>query len=102
MNSPTLFDPVVRDSDPATSHAAAATRASLELDCLSAVRAAGWVGANTDEVWAAVGRSRPNVIARRLTTLCREGAVVVIGTRPGDSGRQQQVFRAVGYLGGVS
>lgn len=95
-----LFDYMARSTDPDTSKAAAnEDRSTLELDVLSAVRAAGWVGANTDDVWHALGgKARPNSVARRLTSLAKDGRIELCGTKPGDSGRQQNVWRVPTYL----
>lgn len=98
-SQPDLF---ARLSDPATSHEAAkADRSTLELDVLSAIRAAGSFGCTTDEVWHALGcKGRPNSIARRITSLAKAGRVELCGTRPGDSGRAQQCWRTPSYMAG--
>jgi hypothetical protein len=100
MTAPTLFDAAARVTDPSTSQRSAIEdRSTLELDVLSAIRAAGWAGATTDDVWHRLnGIARPNSVARRITSLRKAGLVESPGTRPGDSGRPQQVWRAVGHL----
>jgi hypothetical protein len=98
--APTLFDAAARVTDPSTSQRSAIEdRTTLELDVLSAIRAAGWAGATTDDVWHRLnGIARPNSVARRITSLRKAGLVESPGARPGDSGRPQQVWRAVGHL----
>ena len=104
----TLFDHMARESDPDTSHAAASEdRRGLEAAVLDAVRLAGWHGANTDEVCSRLVNDcrlsiRPNSVARRLTSLAKAGLVELAGTRPGESGRSQQVWRSVGHLKGMA
>jgi hypothetical protein len=66
---------------------------------LGVIVPAGWAGATTDDVWHRLnGKARPNSVARRITSLRKAGLVESPGARPGDSGRPQQVWRAVGHL----
>ena len=99
--SASLFDYMARESDPDTSKAAATEdRSTLEMDVLSAIRSTGWVGCTTDEAWRLIGyKARQNSIARRITTLAKDGQIELAGQRPGDSGRMQNAWRVPSYMG---
>ena len=96
-----LLDGLVRATDPATSHAAAASiRPHLSAQCSRVLHAVERVhsmhghGATAWEVTAYLGgAAQRSVIARRLTDLRDAGRIrATEQTRPGPTGRPQLVW----------
>ena len=99
MTAPTLFDapPPVRDSDPVTSHAAAAMPhlPAQRLAVLAVLVALVALGDCTP--WHIVERlSGPEsgTVRSRLSQLERAGLAVKVGTAPGAKGAANTVWRA--------
>lgn len=84
-----------RNSDPETSHAAAA---SLDIPRMSAIALGAIrnspVGLTSSEIADVVGLPRDS-ISPRIKPLVKKGFVVAAGKRPGPTGRQQIVWESV-------
>jgi len=84
-----------RNTDPETSHEAAASLDLPELEeiVLAELRAAGPSGCTLDDL---VGRLRMDkvTVSPRLRPLCNKSLVVPIGKRVGKAGRNQTVWCA--------
>jgi hypothetical protein len=86
---------LARNSNPATSHAAASAISGslpeLEKKVFNAITSAGSLGMTLDEITQATGLDKVTA-SPRMRPLCNKGLVVENGTRPGRAGRNQTVW----------
>lgn len=87
---------LVRRDDPVTSYEAAerVDTQKMEQIVLEAIKAFP-DGCIADDVLDALPQYSYSTVTARFSTLLRKDHIVIIGTRPGRSGRQQRIMRAV-------
>ncbi len=87
---------LVRRDDPATSYGAAekVDTQKMEKIVLEAIKAFP-NGCIADEVLEALPQYSYSTVTARFSSLLRKDHIEIIGTRPGKSGRQQRIMRAV-------
>jgi len=87
---------LVRRDDPATSYGAAerVDTQKMEKIVLEAIKAFP-NGCIADEVLEALPQYAYSTVTARFSSLLRKDHIEIIGTRPGRSGRQQRIMRAV-------
>jgi hypothetical protein len=87
---------LVRRDDPATSYEAAEKidTQKMEKIVLEAIKAFP-NGCIADEVLEALPQYAYSTVTARFSSLLRKDHIEIIGTRPGKSGRQQRIMRAV-------
>ena len=87
---------LVRRNDPVTSYEAAdrVDTQKMEKIVLDAIKAFP-NGCIADEVIDALPQYAYSTVTARFSTLLRKEHIEIIGTRPGRSGRQQRIMRAL-------
>ena len=87
---------LVRRDDPVTSYEAAerVDTQKMEQIVLEAIKAFP-DGCIADDVLDALPQYSYSTVTARFSTLLRKEHIEIIGTRPGRSGRQQRIMRAV-------
>ena len=87
---------LVRRDDPATSYGAAEKidTQKMEKIVLEAIKAFP-EGCIADQVLEALPQYSYSTVTARFSSLLRKDHIEIIGTRPGKSGRQQRIMRAV-------
>ena len=87
---------LVRRNDPVTSYAAAERVDTQKMEQIVLEAIKGFPdGCIADEVIDALPQYAYSSVTARFSTLLRKDHIEIIGTRPGKSGRQQRIMRAV-------
>lgn len=87
---------LVRRDDPATSYEAAEKIDTQKMEQIVLEAIKGFPnGCIADEVLDALPQYAYSTVTARFSTLLRKEHIEIIGTRPGRSGRQQRIMRAV-------
>ena len=87
---------LVRRDDPATSYGAAEKIDTQKMEQIVLEAIKGFPnGCIADEVLDALPQYAYSTVTARFSTLLRKEHIEIIGTRPGRSGRQQRIMRAV-------
>ena len=87
---------LVRRDDPATSYGAAEKIDTQKMEQIVLEAIKGFPnGCIADEVLDALPQYAYSTVTARFSTLLRKEHIEIIGTRPGKSGRQQRIMRAV-------
>jgi hypothetical protein len=87
---------LVRRDDPATSYEAAEKIDTQKMEQIVLEAIKGFPdGCIADDVLDALPQYSYSTVTARFSTLLRKDHIVIIGTRPGRSGRQQRIMRAV-------
>ena len=87
---------LARITDPDTSHAAAESLETTELETkvLEVIASFGEAGCIADDVYKQLPNLSIASVSPRFAPLVRKGKVNVIGKRPAPSGRKQRVMQA--------
>lgn len=87
---------LVRRDDPATSYEAAEKIDTQKMEKIVLEAIKGFPnGCIADEVLEALPQYAYSTVTARFSSLLRKEHIEIIGTRPGKSGRQQRIMRAV-------
>ena len=87
---------LVRRNDPATSYASAERVDTQKMEQIVLEAIKGFPdGCIADEVIDALPQYAYSSVTARFSTLLRKDHIEIIGTRPGRSGRQQRIMRAL-------
>lgn len=87
---------LVRRDDPATSYGAAEKIDTQKMEKIVLEAIKGFPeGCIADQVLEALPQYSYSTVTARFSSLLRKDHIEIIGTRPGRSGRQQRIMRAV-------
>ena len=87
---------LVRRDDPATSYGAAEKIDTQKMEQVVLEAIKGFPeGCIADQVLEALPQYAYSTVTARFSSLLRKDHIEIIGTRPGRSGRQQRIMRAV-------
>lgn len=87
---------LVRRDDPATSYEAAEKIDTQKMEQVVLEAIKGFPeGCIADQVLEALPQYSYSTVTARFSSLLRKEHIEIIGTRPGKSGRQQRIMRAV-------
>ena len=87
---------LVRRDDPATSYGAAEKIDTQKMEQVVLEAIKGFPeGCIADQVLEALPQYSYSTVTARFSSLLRKDHIEIIGTRPGKSGRQQRIMRAV-------
>ena len=87
---------LVRRDDPATAYGAAEKIDTQKMEQIVLEAIKGFPnGCIADEVLDALPQYAYSTVTARFSTLLRKEHIEIIGTRPGRSGRQQRIMRAI-------
>ena len=92
----TSIHQLVRRDDPVTSYKAAERVDTQKMEKIVLEAIKGFPdGCIADEVIDALPQYAYSSVTARFSTLLRKDHIEIIGTRPGRSGRQQRIMRAI-------